>query len=565
MTYKEALDFINTASTPGSVYGLERIRALLNALGNPQGRLKFIHIAGTNGKGSVSRMLACVLTAAGYRVGSFNSPCLVSPCEYLSVSEPQDTTKGSSSSGYTSVSSSVCIESDDPITVNFNPVPATEEEFAQEAERVMEATLDLLAAPLNKDSERSKFFFTERSDSPISSIDISGSLRPTAFEYYTAMAIDFFARRDCDFAIMECGLGGMDDSTNVIPSPEVAVITRIGLDHTELLGDTLSGIAAAKAGIIKEGCSVVAYPSDKEAMDVIKETCKKKGCHISVVDPGKLRIVKEGVLEGDTVTYDGSEELSLSLLGSHQALNAAVVIEVVRALNDRIQNEPALKQGAFSTSAESPVYPSKYNNLHVINNEALRSGLAGTVWPARLMLMSKEPPVILDGAHNPQCMSVLCESLARIASKSPSTLDISNNSVVSGDSGKTNNTITNVVKEFSDISVIDRSSCSANNRFIIITGVMSDKDYKDMYRQLAPFAAKVYAVRPDNPRSLDPEEIVRIFEGYGIPASVSDSVTEAVELAKAEVANGPGADVPRPLVGVVVTGSLYMMKPLLTK
>ena len=154
MTYKEALDFINTASTPGSVYGLERIRALLSALGNPQGRLKFIHIAGTNGKGSVSRMLACVLTAAGYRVGSFNSPCLVSPCEYLSVSEPHDTTKGSSSSGYTSVSSSGCIESDDPITVNFNPVPATEEEFSQEAERVMEATLDLLAAPLKRDSER---------------------------------------------------------------------------------------------------------------------------------------------------------------------------------------------------------------------------------------------------------------------------------------------------------------------------------------------------------------------------------------------------------------------------
>ena len=536
MTYKEALDFINTASTPGSVYGLERIRALLSALGNPQDRLRFIHIAGTNGKGSVSRMLACVLTAAGYRVGSFNSPCLVSPCEYLSVSEPHDTTKGSSSSGYTSVSSSWCIESDDPITVNFNPVPATEEEFSQEAERVMEATLDLLAAPLNKDSERSKFFSVNNVNPSISSTNTVTVLRPTTFEYYTAMAIDYFARRECDFAIMECGLGGMDDSTNVIPSPEVAVITRIGLDHTELLGDTLSGIAAAKAGIIKEGCSVVAYPSDKEAMDVIKETCKKKGCHISVVDPGKLRIVKEGVLEGDTVTYDGSEALSLSLLGSHQALNAAVVIEVIRALNDRIQNEPALKQGAFSTSAESPVYPSKYNNLYVISNEAMKSGLAGTVWPARLMIMSKEPPVILDGAHNPQCMSVLCESLANIVRKFSNALDVS------------------------DISVCDQSSCYASNRFIIVTGVMADKDYQDMYRQLAPFAAKVYAIRPDNPRSLDPEEIVRIFEGYGIPASVSDSVTTAVEQATQEVRCKNGS-----YLGVVVTGSLYMMKPLLTK
>ena len=527
MTYKEALDFINTASTPGSVYGLERIRALLNALGDPQDRLKFIHIAGTNGKGSVSRMLACVLTAAGYRVGSFNSPCLVSPCEYLSVSEPHDTTKGSSSSVSLLASLPDLNESDETVGKNFNPVSATEEEFAQEADRVMEATLDLLAAPLNEDSERSKFISVNNMNSSMTSTDTVTILRPTAFEYYTAMSIDYFARRECDFAIMECGLGGKDDSTNVIPSPEVAVITRIGLDHTELLGDTLSGIAAAKAGIIKEGCSVVAYPSDKEAMDVIKETCKKKGCHISVVDPEKLRIVKEGVIEGDTVTYNGSEELSLSLLGSHQALNAAVVIEVVRTLNTRIENALSHEQGAFSTSAGSPVYPSKYNNLHVISKEALRSGLAGTVWPARLMLMSKDPLVILDGAHNPQCMSVLCESLAKIVRKSSNALDI---------------------------SVVSR------NRFIIVTGVMADKDYTDMYSQLAPFAAKVYAVRPGNPRSLAPEEIVRIFEGYGIPASVSASVTAAVELAKHDVKCSGGA-----YLGVVVTGSLYMMKPLLTK
>ena len=533
MTYKEALDFINTAAAPGSVYGLERIRALLDALGNPQDSLRFIHIAGTNGKGSVSRMLACVLTAAGYRVGCFNSPYLVSPCEYLSVSGPHDTTKGSSSSGYTSVSSSGCIESDDPITVNFNPVPATEEEFSQEPARVMEATLDLLAAPLKKDSERIKFFFADRSDSPISSIDISGSLRPTAFEYYTAMAIDYFARRDCDFAILECGLGGKDDSTNVIPFPEVAIITRIGLDHTELLGPDIASIAAAKAGIIKKGCSAIAYPSDEEALNVIRETCVKEACSISVADPAKLRIVHTGVLEGDTVTYDGSPELKLSLMGTHQALNAAVVIEAVKALNDRLSRSPS--DGHVHATKDSNSQ-TKYKNNFVIGNEALRRGLAGTVWPARLTLMSTDPPVILDGAHNPQCMSVLCESLANIVRKFSNALDVS------------------------DISVSDQSSCYASNRFIIITGVMSDKNYTDMYRQLAPFAAKVYAVRPDNPRSLDPEEIVRIFEGYGIPASVSDSVTTAVEQATQEVRCKNGS-----YLGVVVTGSLYMMKPLLTK
>ena len=479
MTYKEALDFISTAAAPGSVYGLERIRALLDALGNPQDSLRFIHIAGTNGKGSVSRMLACVLTAAGYRVGCFNSPCLVSPCEYLSVSAPipSDHTESSRETPNNNTwGENICTDGkDNALAHNYNPVAATEEEFVEEVERVRAATAVL--------------------DTADASQDCSSALQPTAFEYYTAMAIDYFARRDCDFAILECGLGGKDDSTNVIPSPEVAIITRIGLDHTELLGPDIASIAAAKAGIIKKGCSVIAYPSDEEALNIIRETCAKKACSISVADPAKLRIVHTGVLEGDTVTYDGSPKLRLSLMGAHQALNAAVVIEAVKALNDRI----------------------------MISDEALRRGLAGTVWPARLTLMSTDPPVILDGAHNPQCMSALCESLGYI---------------------------------------------SQNIKFLVVTGIMADKDYREMYRMLAPYAGKVIAVRPDNPRSLDPAEIVRIFEGYGVPGVVSDSVVEALKQAKDEVIasgnkNEPGAHTPKPLAGVVVTGSLYMMKPLL--
>ena len=479
MTYKEALDFISTAAAPGSVYGLERIRALLDALGNPQDSLRFIHIAGTNGKGSVSRMLACVLTAAGYRVGCFNSPCLVSPCEYLSVSDPipSDHTESSRETpNNNTCGENICTDGkDNALAHNYNPVAATEEEFVEEVERVRAATAVL--------------------DTADASQDCSSALRPTAFEYYTAMAIDYFARRGCDFAILECGLGGRDDSTNVIPSPEVAIITRIGLDHTELLGPDIASIAAAKAGIIKKGCSAIAYPSDEEALNVIRETCVKEACSISVADPAKLRIVHTGILEGDTVTYDGSPELRLSLMGAHQALNAAVVIEAVKALNDRI----------------------------MISDEALRRGLAGTVWPARLTLMSTDPPVILDGAHNPQCMSALCESLGYI---------------------------------------------SQNIKFLVVTGVMADKDYREMYRILAPYAGKVIAVRPDNPRSLDPAEIVRIFEGYGVPGVVSDSVVEALKQAKDEVIasgnkNEPGAHTPEPLAGVVVTGSLYMMKPLL--
>ncbi|MBQ6091823.1 MAG: bifunctional folylpolyglutamate synthase/dihydrofolate synthase [Lachnospiraceae bacterium] len=509
MTYKEALDFISTAAAPGSVYGLERIRALLDALGNPQDSLRFIHIAGTNGKGSVSRMLACVLTAAGYRVGCFNSPCLVSPCEYLSVSDPipSDHIESSRETPNNNTwGENICTDGkDNALAHNYNPVAATEEEFVEEVERVRAATAVL--------------------DTVDASQDCSSALRPTAFEYYTAMAIDFFARRSCDFAILECGLGGKDDSTNVIPSPEVAIITRIGLDHTELLGPDIASIAAAKAGIIKKGCSVIAYPSDEEALNVIRETCVKEACSISVADPAKLRIVHTGILEGDSVTYDGSPKLRLSLMGAHQALNAAVVIEAVKALNDRI----------------------------MISDEALRRGLAGTVWPARLTLMSTDPPVILDGAHNPQCMSALCQSLEYILSNMTSQDEHSSD------------------LQTSDSDLDNTQICQGNSlkrKFLVITGVMADKDYKDMYRTLAPYAGKVIAVRPDNPRSLEPAEIVRIFEGYGVPGVVSDSVVEALKQAKKEVIASqdkkePGAHTPEPLAGVVVTGSLYMMKPLL--
>jgi len=487
MTYKEALDFISAAATPGSVYGLERIRALLERLGRPQDKLRFIHIAGTNGKGSVSRMLSCILTAAGYRVGCFNSPFLVSPCEYLSISLPG--------------------------TENYNPVSATEEEFAKAAERIMEATLDLLGDIFHDATSYSgELFSNNATDSPIASHDIALTLRPTAFEYYTAMAIDHFARKECDFAIMECGLGGKDDSTNVIPSPEIAVITRIGLDHTEMLGDTISAIAAAKAGIIKKGCSVVAYPSEAEAISVIRETCNEKSCPISVADPGKLSITREGVLEGDTINYDGLNDLKLSLMGSHQALNAAVVIETVKAL--RLRGES-------------------------VSDDSVRKGLAGTVWPARLTLISSDPPILVDGAHNPQCMGALCETLSKIQSSF---------------SGKESP----VAQQQSQAATADVST----RRFIIVTGVMADKDYKGMYKQLAPYAAKVIAVKPDNPRSLDPKEIVRLFESYNIPAVTADSVVSAVESAKREILNTRSLTGNSQYIGVVVTGSLYMMKGL---
>ncbi|MCR5830173.1 MAG: bifunctional folylpolyglutamate synthase/dihydrofolate synthase [Lachnospiraceae bacterium] len=515
MTYNEALDFLNSASTPGSVYGLERINMLLEHLSRPQDKLRFIHIAGTNGKGSVSRMLACVLTAAGYKVGCFNSPCLVSPCEYLSVSNPVTQKRPNKNTSPDSSAQS----SADTISTDLNPISASPEEFANEVARVMEATLDMLGSIfLDADPYKNKLFSNDTSKSPIASRDIAVTLRPTAFEYYTAMAIDYFARKECDFAIMECGLGGKDDSTNIIPSPEVAVITRIGLDHTEMLGPDIVSIAEAKSGIIKKGCSVVAYPSDDEALKVIEKKAERLGCPLSIADPGKLKIVREGVWEGDTISYDDSEEYRLSLPGDHQAMNAAVVLEIIKALKLRIKDfNAAVKTGLGAGDVDAAV-KTKFGDGDV--DAAVKAGLGAAKWPARLTLISKDPPVLLDGAHNPQCMDALCKYLKKITESFP-------------------------------------KGSNEKRDFIVVTGVMADKDYADMFGQLAPFAGKVYAVRPDNPRSLDPAVIAEIFEGMGVTAVTSDSVSSALECAKEEIKKDGR------YIGIIVTGSLYMMKPLL--
>lgn len=301
--------------TPGSIYGLERIEELLKRLGNPEKHMKLIHVAGTNGKGSVSRMLQAVLTEAGYRTGSFNSPFLASPREYLSI-DGED---------------------------------ADEEQYAAEADAIRACV---------------------EGDSPMEN-------RPTEFELSFGLAIDYFYKSGCDVAIIECGLGGLTDATNCIPVPELAIITNIGLDHVKLLGNTLKEIAFQKCGIIKPGCSVVAYPSDKEAVDVIIETCLKKNCDLHIA----------GGSGANLPGFAGNEEFELSLKGEFQKKNAALVLQAVSVLNSR----------GFD-----------------IDNEAVIRGLSNTKWPARFEIVSEKPLIILDGGHNMQCVDALCESLDRM-------------------------------------------------------------------------------------------------------------------------------------------------------
>ena len=309
MNITEALQYIDGTQWFGSKPGLERTEALLDKLGRPQDRLKYIHIAGTNGKGSCAAMLASILKAAGYRTGLYTSPYLFRFHERMQI----------------------------------NGEPVSDEALAELVTRIR---------PL-----------AEAMDD-----------HPTEFELITAAALLWFAEEHCDIVVLEVGLGGRLDATNVIAAPEAAVLMNIGLDHTAVLGDTLEQIAAEKAGILKPGCEAVAYQQQESVLEVFRQKAREVGAGLHVADFSQL-VPEFDSLEGQSFTYRG-EPYALALLGDHQLRNAAVVLETVEVLRSRGWR---------------------------ISREAVEHGLYATAWPARFELVSEEPPFIVDGGHNPQC------------------------------------------------------------------------------------------------------------------------------------------------------------------
>lgn len=309
MTYQEALTYIHSISWRGSKPGLERISGMMEQLGNVQEDLKFIHIAGTNGKGSVSAMLSSVLTAAGYRTGLFISPYIMRFNERMQV----------------------------------NGMPISDEELAE--------------------------IITE-----VQPVAESMAERPTEFEIITAAAFLWFARQKCDIVVLETGLGGRLDATNLISKNVCAVITNLGMDHTEYLGNTLGEIAGEKCGILKPGCPVVAYRSAPEAMKVIRARAKELECPVRTADFGKIKALSAD-LQGQTFQYKQFPELTVHLLGAHQLKNAAVALETISVLR---------KAG------------------WEIPDEAVAQGMDATRWPGRFEVLQDNPLVIVDGAHNPQ-------------------------------------------------------------------------------------------------------------------------------------------------------------------
>lgn len=321
MTYEEALSYIHSICWKGSKLGLDRTRELLGKLNDPQKELKFIHIAGTNGKGSTAAMLSSILEEAGYRVGLYTSPFINRFNERMQV--------------------------------NHQPIP--DEELAALTEYVRPHA-DAMA------------------DSP------------TEFELITALAMVWFARQKCDIVVLEVGMGGELDSTNIIDVPEAAVIAAMGMDHVKELGPTMADIARAKAGIIKEGGRVVSYGGNLEADEVIAAVCRARNASLcqpdfSAIVPGDFS------LEGQTFSYKGWRGLRIPLVGAYQMNNAAVVLETVEVLRQR----------GWSVS-----------------DEAVRKGLADTRWPARFEVLRRDPVFIVDGGHNPHGIRATAESLRRL-------------------------------------------------------------------------------------------------------------------------------------------------------
>ena len=410
MNATEAIEYIHSVCWKGSIPGLERTQTLLSLMGNPEKKLKFVHIAGTNGKGSTAAMTASILRKAGYRTGLYTSPYIYRFHERMQV----------------------------------DGEPISDEDLAAITEYVK----------------------------PLAS---SMTVSPTEFELVSCIAFEYFARMHCDIVVLEVGMGGAMDSTNVIEVPEVAVITNIGLDHTDYLGSTVEEIALTKSGIFKENGHAVIYRGSASVEKVFEDVCAQKNVSLKKANFEGLKLLSHG-LEGQVFDCGKWKGLELPLLGDHQLHNAAVVLAVAETLQ-----ELGWK----------------------ITDQNIRDGIASVSWPGRFDIMRRDPLFIIDGGHNPQCIEAL-------------------------------------VKNIQDY-LKDR-------RVIVLTGVLADKDYADMYKPVMPLVEQFVCITPPNPRKLEAELLAQYLREVGATATPCESIEAGVRKAM-DLAGKDGV--------VLCFGSLY--------
>lgn len=411
MNYTETLSWIHGTERFGSRLGLGRMGRLLHRMGDPHLKVPFIHVAGTNGKGSTTTLIASALTAGGFKTGKFISPYILEFRERMQI----------------------------------------------DGQMIPEETLAALATRLRPIAEEFK-----AAGDPV-----------TEFELVTVLGLCWFAEQNCDIAVLEVGLGGRLDATNIIPPPVVAVITRIDYDHTAILGDTLSAIAGEKCGIVKRGSTVISYPDqDEEALAVIRHRAEEENDPLLLPDLSQLTVLSSGLC-GSRFCYRG-EKYSIPLPGPHQVLNAVTALEALKALSD-------------TRFAVSP--------------QEIAAGFAAARFPARLELLRQSPPVLLDGAHNPNGGRALCDAVKSLG--------------------------------LHDLTAV--------------VGMLRDKDCLPVLQMMAPYCARMIVTTVPNPRSYPAEEFAGLARSVCPRVTVCADCEEAARLALAEGENG-----------VLVFGSLYL-------
>ena len=403
MDWDKATALLHGANWKHTKIGLERMRDFMHALGDPQEKLRYVHIAGTNGKGSACVMTQSILTASGFRTGLYISPHLDQFNERLSI----------------------------------------------DGQMISDADLRRLAARVRAAAK-------------------TLGEEPTDFEMITAMAFCYFEEQHCDLVVLEVGMGGRLDATNVISHPEVCAIMHIGLDHTEFLGDTVEQVAAEKAGILKPGADCVLYHQLPGVMDVVSRRFTEvngSGSSAKIVaqlvptDPTAFTAHARSI-DGQVFDYRGREGLRIGLLGNYQMENAMAVLDIIDCL---------IRRGWG------------------IMENAIRAGLAQATWPGRFEVLSREPLLIVDGAHNPNGVEALVDTIRAY---------------------------------FPD------------QKINFVMGVMKDKDYHTMLRLIAPYAARFITELPDAHRALQPKELKSEIRAYfDGPVETADSVTAAVQRA----------------------------------
>lgn len=420
MNFEQAKKWVEQANESAGQMGLDGIRELMKALENPQDQLRMIHVGGTNGKGSICSYIAYILAAAGYRVGRYISP---------SVREYRE-----------------CIQ-----TLEYkNGIPQVEYISETDYVRLVEKNRQVYKCMAEKNA-----------------------ILPSTFELETAISFCYFLEKKCDFVLLEVGMGGKRDATNIISSSECTVFASISMDHMNILGNTLEEITKEKAGILKPNGTVVTYDYDwmakaEDKVDVItpilKEMAQTQANAITSADFNKITSEKH-TLHGITFTYGEYTGLETSLLGDNQTKNAAVAIEVIKQLQGKGYN---------------------------VQRQHVYKGLKDTKWEGRFQVVWQNPYYIVDGAHNVDAAKSLKKSI---------------------------------------------SLYLKDKKILFITGILADKEYEKIMELLAPCAKKIITVTPDNPRALPAKKLKNVALQYCSCVESRNTVYDALMLAQQEEQN----------------------------